>query len=59
MKIVLTGATGFVGQALTRRLLLEGHEVVVLTRNPARAAHTLPYPVEFIGWNPQSENLPP
>ena len=32
MKIVLAGATGFIGSALVRRLLEDGHSVVVLSR---------------------------
>lgn len=37
MKIVLTGATGFIGQALTRRLLDLGHEIQVLVRHLPKA----------------------
>ncbi|GAB4578924.1 MAG: NAD-dependent epimerase/dehydratase family protein [Anaerolineales bacterium] len=36
-KILLTGATGFIGGAVARRLLAEGHPVRVLARDPARA----------------------
>jgi uncharacterized protein (TIGR01777 family) len=32
MKVFITGGTGFVGKALTERLLEEGYEVTVLTR---------------------------
>lgn len=32
MKILLTGGTGFIGSALTQKLLEAGHELVVLTR---------------------------
>ena len=42
MKVTLTGATGFVGKALVRALLLEDHEIAVLTRDPARAREALP-----------------
>lgn len=36
MKIFLTGATGFVGSQLARRLLSAGHEVAVLVRAESR-----------------------
>ncbi len=37
MKYFLTGATGFIGRNIAERLLREGHEVVALVRNPAKA----------------------
>ena len=33
MKIFITGGTGFVGRALTTRLLQDGHQVTILTRS--------------------------
>ncbi|WP_057760507.1 TIGR01777 family oxidoreductase [Cytobacillus praedii] len=33
MKIAVTGGTGFVGHALTKELIQNGHEVFILTRN--------------------------
>jgi uncharacterized protein YbjT (DUF2867 family) len=39
MRILVTGATGFIGGRLTRRLLAEGHEVRALVRDPSKAAH--------------------
>ncbi|MBK7821103.1 MAG: TIGR01777 family protein [Tessaracoccus sp.] len=36
MKIAVTGSTGFIGSALTRSLLADGHEVVRLVRPGAR-----------------------
>lgn len=35
--VLVTGGTGFVGQALVRRLLREGRRVVVLSRDPLQA----------------------
>lgn len=37
MKVAVTGATGFVGQHLVKRLQQEKHQVLVLTRNPDEA----------------------
>ena len=35
MKILICGATGYVGSRLTNKLLSEGHEVRCLARNPS------------------------
>ncbi len=42
MKVAVTGATGFVGSRLVRRLAGEGHSVVVLSRNAAKASRVFP-----------------
>lgn len=42
MKIFVTGATGFVGTALTKALLADGHQIVALTRNAEKAQGRLP-----------------
>ncbi len=36
MKILLTGATGYIGKKLLPSLLNEGHQVVCLVRDPRR-----------------------
>jgi len=41
MRIFVTGATGFIGRALTLRLLGAGHEVSAWVRSEARAANLL------------------
>ena len=42
MVVAVTGATGFVGKKLVERLMEEGHEVRVLTRNSNAARLALP-----------------
>ncbi|HTS00055.1 MAG TPA: TIGR01777 family oxidoreductase [Bacteroidota bacterium] len=37
MKVVVAGGTGFIGTAVAGRLAGDGHDVVVLSRNPGRA----------------------
>jgi len=37
MKVLITGATGFIGQHLVKRLVQENHQVSALVRNPAKA----------------------
>ena len=55
MKILVTGATGFIGQALCRLLATEGHEFNVLSRRPESVA--LPNSKAF-RWNPEAETPP-
>jgi uncharacterized protein (TIGR01777 family) len=45
--VLITGATGFIGRRLTRALTTAGHQVIVLARDPARAA-TLNPPFRLI-----------
>jgi uncharacterized protein (TIGR01777 family) len=56
MKVAITGATGFVGTRLVERLHQEGHQVLVLTRNPERGRRIFPnsaYPrLEIVGYTP-------
>lgn len=42
MKILITGATGFIGTELTKRFVNSGHEVNVLTRDVSKAKQLLP-----------------
>jgi uncharacterized protein (TIGR01777 family) len=48
MKILITGATGFIGSELTSHLLSEGHSVVVVTRDIDAAQRRLGAKPEFI-----------
>ena len=42
MKVMVTGATGFIGKELIKKLHEMGHEIVVLTRNPDSASFRIP-----------------
>jgi nucleoside-diphosphate-sugar epimerase len=42
MRVFMTGATGFIGAHLCRKLVDDGHHVVALVRNPKKAASELP-----------------
>lgn len=42
LKVGITGGTGFIGQALIAHLASRGHDVTCLSRDPDRAAATLP-----------------
>jgi len=55
MRIVVTGATGFIGQSLVGRLAAEGHQVHILIRKP-RAG--LPPQIPYSIWDAQ-QNDPP
>lgn len=48
-KLVLAGATGFIGRPLVDSLVRDGFEVVVLSRRPERAV--LPAGARAVGWD--------
>ena len=51
MKVAITGATGFVGRRLVERLQEQGHQPLILTRNPAAAQRAFPT-LEIIAYTP-------
>ena len=51
MKVAITGATGFVGSRLVERLQSQGHQPLILTRNPAAAKRAFPT-LEIIAYTP-------
>ena len=53
MRIIVTGGTGLIGHALVMDLASDGHEVVVLSRNP-RQAGPMPANVSFAQWDAKS-----
>jgi uncharacterized protein (TIGR01777 family) len=53
MKVVVAGGTGFIGSALVRGLKLRGYQLVVLTRNAARAGEEFTLGgIEPVEWHP-------
>jgi uncharacterized protein len=58
MRVLVTGATGLIGSALSDALLARGDEVVGLTRDPKRAKPKNAT-VRWYGWQPATERPPP
>ncbi len=58
MRVLISGATGFVGRPLCERLQASGHVVGVFSRSPERARKSLPG-VEAFGWDPEKGEPPP
>ncbi len=51
MKIVIFGASGFIGKMLFTALLSEAHEITVVTRDIDRTKKILGYDAEFCTWD--------
>lgn len=51
MKVAIVGGSGLVGRALTRSLIADGHDVLVLSRDPERHAKHVPPPARIAGWS--------
>jgi uncharacterized protein (TIGR01777 family) len=56
MRVALTGATGRIGVKLVRRLVARGDDVIVLSRNPDKAARALQVAAEH--WDPEAGPAP-
>ncbi len=54
MKILITGATGFIGKALVRALLQHGDTIIVVSRS-SRVSQSSEGRVRHIQWNPEDE----
>ena len=53
MKVIVTGGTGLIGSALVRSLVKDGHQAIVLTRNPKKKVDGLPG-VRLVKWDGKS-----
>jgi uncharacterized protein (TIGR01777 family) len=54
--ILITGATGMIGSALTELLLKEGYAVIGLTRDPGKQVSRHPH-LRYAGWDPQKGRI--
>ncbi len=53
MRIIITGGTGLIGQPLSKALVAEGHEVIVLSRTPDKVKNA-PAGVKLQKWDGKS-----
>ena len=58
MKVLVAGATGFIGKELLKRLNDKGHEVIALTRNKDIAIFNIPIHCQIHQWDPSNKPLP-
>jgi uncharacterized protein (TIGR01777 family) len=58
-RIAVTGATGTIGSAVCRALIGRGDQVVALSRDPRRAARSLPVGVDCRSWGDPLAEPPP
>ncbi len=54
MKIIITGGTGLIGRALAEDLAKDGHEVVILSRNP-QSKMVFPPGIHLEKWDGRTE----
>jgi len=54
MRVIILGATGFIGRALCKFLMGAGYEVVALTRNKNRGREILGKGIEVVEWDSKS-----
>ncbi|MCS7198506.1 MAG: TIGR01777 family oxidoreductase [Candidatus Bipolaricaulota bacterium] len=57
MKILITGATGFLGRRVCDVLSQAGHTLVALSRDPQRAKQLVPQLTEVFGWDALAQAL--
>ncbi len=58
MRVLVTGATGFVGRRFCRELTAAGHSLVALSRDADRAAARLPAGAQVYPWQPLLQAAP-
>jgi uncharacterized protein len=51
MRVIITGGTGLIGRALAEDLLMDGHEVILLSRSPDKRDGNIPAGAQVLGWD--------
>jgi uncharacterized protein (TIGR01777 family) len=54
--VIISGATGFIGTILVKKLVARNYHVVVLSRNPGKAAAFNSSQVKVVAWDGRSAN---
>jgi len=55
MRIIITGGSGLIGRALTNSFSQDGHEILILSRNPERV-NDLPSGARAVKWDGKTPN---
>lgn len=56
MRAIITGGTGLIGSALTASLLHDGHDVIILSRNPDAHHDDTLSGAELVAWDAKTAN---
>lgn len=54
MRIIITGGTGLIGQALATSLANDQHEIIILSRNPNRSSTPPGSKISYVQWDGRS-----
>ena len=52
-RVVVVGATGLIGKAVSQLLLEQGYELIVFSRHPESAKTIIPGATHYVEWQPQ------
>lgn len=55
-KVIITGATGFLGKRITEELITCGDEVTIFTRSVENAKQKIANAYDYVKWNPEQNN---